>query len=97
MNTLTAALRLSLTGIITTFAALLLLRGVIGLLTWFATGAETSTASKTTPTSPANAGEIGAVSDTRDEELAAIMATLAKMGAVDPKQGGRIRIEEVSS
>ncbi|MGI6610525.1 MAG: OadG family protein [Limnochordia bacterium] len=91
MNTMIAALRLSLTGIITTFVALALLRGAISLLTWFTARSE----DEGSVSRPAT-DDLATVSSTHDEEVAAIMATLTAMGAVGTKQGGRIRIEKIS-
>lgn len=91
MDTLIAALRLSITGILTTFVALALLRGVIGLLAWLTARSEEK-GKVPIPT----ADDPAAVSRAHEEEVAAIMAALTAMGAVGTTQGGHIRIEEIS-
>lgn len=103
MSTLIAAARIAVVGIVTTFAALFILRGIIGALGRFSDAAGSTDAAGETspkltglqPQTELRAKTLGKVA-LSDEELSAIVAALsAAMGVAGPEQEGRICIEEI--
>jgi Na+-transporting methylmalonyl-CoA/oxaloacetate decarboxylase gamma subunit len=88
MENLSAALRLAVLGLATTFAALLALRLIIGMLT------RISVRQVQQDNAPNTHIRRDLEPDNIDEDIAAISAVLCAIGAT-PNTGGRIHIEKI--